>query len=274
MIRGWSNNINRMSPELNIARKAATAAATVLNQISQRDALLNVEKKKENDFVSRADKNSEAAIIYTLQTAYPDDAIVAEESGRIGPENAERVWIVDPLDGTNNFLHDIPHYAISIALMEKDVLTHALIYDPVRDEFFTASKGRGAYLDEHRIRVNRNSSLDGAIIATGFPFRDRDNFSRYMVQFKSIFKQAGDIRRAGSAALDLAYVAAGRVDGFWESGLEIWDIAAGALIIEEAGGQCLDFSAGKKYLKSGNIIAGNLKVSAAIAAKIKQTEPA
>lgn len=274
MIRGWSNNINCMSPELNIAKKAAIAAANVLNTISQRDLLLSVEKKRENDFVSRADRNSEAAIIQTLQKAYPDDAIIAEESGRIGPENAERTWVIDPLDGTSNYLHGFPHYAISIAMMENDKLTQALIYDPVRDEMFTASKGRGAFLDDHRIRINSNTGLDGALIATGFPFRERANLSRYMVQFKSIFKQAADIRRAGSAALDLAYVAAGRVDGFWEAGLQIWDIAAGALIVEEAGGQCLDFSAGKDYLNNGNIIAGNLKISAAIAAKVKQTEPA
>ena len=274
MIRAWSNNINCMSPELNIARKAAFSAASVLNQISQRDLLLSVEKKRENDFVSRADRNSEAIIIQTLQKAYPDDAILAEESGRIGSEKAERTWIIDPLDGTSNYLHGFPHYSISIALMENNKPVQALVYDPVRDEMFTACKGRGAYLDDHRIRIDSNTGLDGALIATGFPFRDRTNFSRYMVQFKSIFKQAADIRRAGSAALDLAYVAAGRVDGFWEAGLQIWDIAAGALLVEEAGGQCLDFSAAQNYLENGNIIAGNLKISAAIAAKIKQTEPA
>lgn len=261
-----------MSPELNIARKAALAAADSINKISQREALLSVEKKRDNDFVSKADKISEAIIIQTIQRAYPDDQIIAEESGSTD-NNTERTWIIDPIDGTSNFLHGIPHYSISIALMEQKKITNALIYDPTRDELFTATRGRGAFLNEHRIRINNEKSLSGALLATSFPFRDRNQLSRYLVQFKNIFKNAEDIRRTGSAALDLAYVAAGRFDGYWESGLNIWDIAAGVLLIEESGGQCLDFSAGKNYLKKGEIIAGNLKISAAIAAKIKQTEP-
>ena len=256
-------------PEINIAEKAAFKAGGVLLRLQKQVHSLHVVKKKENDFASLADKAAEEAIIEVISAAHPDHAVLGEECGLIGNKDADHIWIVDPLDGTSNFLHGIPHYCVSIALEIKGVIQHALIHDPVRDETFYASKGHGSYLNDMRLRIDQKTTLKGALIATGFPFRKREVFNRYMLQFKSIFKSVSDIRRAGSAALDLAYVAAGRVDGFWEMGLEKWDMAAGALIVEEAGGNCVDFSLKKEYLKNSNIIAGNLTVIAALQSKIK-----
>lgn len=256
-------------PEINIAEKAAFKAGNVLMRLQKQVHLLHVVKKKENDFASLADKASEQAIIEVIRKAHPDHAILGEEGGLIGNQQASHIWIIDPLDGTTNFLHGFPHYAISIALQIDGEIRHGLIHDPVRDETFYASKGHGAYLNDSRIRMDLKATLQDAVIATGFPFRQRDVFNRYMLQFKSIFKSVGDIRRAGSAALDLAYVAAGRVTGFWEMGLEKWDIAAGSLIVSEAGGECIDFNLKKDYLESGNIIAGNLNVIASLQNKIK-----
>ena len=256
-------------PEINIAEKAAFKAGSVLMRMQKQVHLLHVVKKKENDFASIADKASEQAIIETILKAHPDHAILAEEGGLLGNENSNHVWIIDPLDGTTNFLHGFPHYAISIALQIDGEIRHGLIHDPVRDETFYASKGHGAYLNDSRIRIDSKATLQDSIIATGFPFRKREVFNRYMLQFKSIFKSVGDIRRAGSAALDLAYVASGRVDGFWEMGLEKWDMAAGSLIIREAGGNCTDFNLKNEFLESGNIIAGNLNIIAALQNKIK-----
>jgi len=260
-------------PEINIAEKAAFKAGGILLRLQKQVHTLHVVKKRENDFASIADHNAEQAIIETISKAYPDHAILGEEGGLIGNQKADHVWIIDPLDGTSNFLHGIPHYCVSIALEVKGVIEHGLIHDPVRDETFYASKGHGAYLNDARLRIDSKATLNDAIIATGFPFRKREVFNRYMLQFKSIFKSVGDIRRAGSAALDLAYVASGRVDGFWEMGLESWDMAAGALIVSEAGGECKDFKMGKDYLSSGNIIAGNLKIIAALQNKIKSSMP-
>ena len=258
-------------PEINIAEKAAFKAGGVLLRLQKQVHSLHVVKKKENDFASIADKAAEEAIIEVISKAHPEHAILGEEGGLIGNQDADHIWIVDPLDGTTNFLHGIPHYCVSIALEVKGVIQHALIHDPVRDETFYASKGYGAYLNETRLRLDFYARLNESVIATGFPFRKREVFNQYMLQFKSIFKTVGDIRRAGSAALDLAYVAAGRVDGFWEMGLEKWDMAAGALIVSEAGGDCKDFKLGKDYLNSGNIIAGNLKIIAALHNKIKSS---
>lgn len=254
--------------EINIAEKAAFKAGNVLMRLQKQVHTLHVVQKRENDFASIADKAAEQEIIQTILKFRPDDAILAEESGLTGNKNAENVWIIDPLDGTSNFIHGFPHYSISIALQVRGEIQHGLIHDPVRDETFYASKGQGAFLNDTRIRMDANAKLDGGLIATGFPFRQRELFNRYMLQFKSIYKQAGDIRRAGSAALDLAYVASGRVDGFWEMGLEKWDIAAGALIVSEAGGECRDFDLKKSYLESGNIIAGNLNIVASMQKRI------
>ncbi|MCF6289028.1 MAG: inositol monophosphatase [Proteobacteria bacterium] len=256
-------------PEINIAEKAAFTAGGILLRLQKQVHSLHVVKKRQNDFASIADSAAEQAIIDTIAKAHPEHAILGEEGGLIGNQEADHIWIVDPLDGTTNFLHGIPHYCVSIALEVKGIMQHALIHDPVRDETFYASRGYGAYLNDTRLRVDQKVQLTGALIATGFPFRNRQVFNRYMLQFKSIFKAAGDVRRTGSAALDLAYVAAGRVDGFWEMGLERWDMAAGALIVQEAGGNCVDFNLTKDYLDNGNIIAGNLSIIAAIQNKIK-----
>ncbi|MBL4773522.1 MAG: inositol monophosphatase [Alcanivoracaceae bacterium] len=256
-------------PEINIAEKAAFKAGGVLLRLQKQVHSLHVVKKRDNDFSSIADHAAEQAIIEIIAKAHPDHAILGEKCGLIGNQDTDHIWIIDPLDGTTNFLHGIPHYCVSIALQVKGVIQHALIHDPVRDETFYASKGHGAYLNDSRLRVDVKANLANALIATGFPFRKREVFNRYMLQFKSIFKSVVDIRRAGSTALDLAYVAAGRVDGFWEMGLEKWDMAAGSLIVSEAGGDCMDFKLGKDYLENGNIIAGNLKIIAALQNKIK-----
>ncbi len=258
-------------PEINIAEKAAFKAGGVLLRLQKQVHSLHVIKKRENDFASIADKEAEAAIIEVISKAHPEHAILAEEGGLIGNKESDHIWIVDPLDGTTNFLHGIPHYCVSIALQVKGVMEHALVHDPVRDETFYASRGQGAYLNDMRLRIDRKAGLKDAVIATGFPFRKRAVFNRYMLQFKSIFKEVGDIRRAGSAALDLAYVAAGRVDGFWEMGLQKWDMAAGSLLVSEAGGECKDFKLGNDYLQSGNIIAGNLAIIAALQNRIKKS---
>ena len=257
-------------PEVNIAVKAAWKAGNVLLRLQKQVQTMPVTQKRENDFASVADKAAEEVIIETLKQAFPDHAIMAEESGFHG--DSEYVWIIDPLDGTTNFLHGFPHYSISLALQHNGVIEHGVVFDPVRDETFYASRGKGAFVNDQRIRVNQKQKLDGALLATGFPFRNRQLFNRYMRQFKTLFKHASDVRRAGSAALDLAYVAASRVDGFWEMGLEPWDMAAGSLLVTEAGGQCLDFKAGQDFLKSGNIIAGNLQLVAEIYKKIHQLE--
>ncbi|MEM9183891.1 MAG: inositol monophosphatase family protein, partial [Pseudomonadota bacterium] len=216
-------------PAINIALKAARAAARELIRMLNRNDALSVVEKERNDFVSAADHAAEKAIIFEIQKAYPDHAILAEESGHTGPEQAETVWIVDPLDGTRNYIQGLPHFSVSIAVRVKGVLEHGLVYDPMREELFTASRGKGAYLNDHRIRVSNRTVLTGAVLATGFPFRVREVLDDYLAMFRSVFEEAGDVRRAGSAALDLAYVAAGRVDGFWELGLKPWDMAAGAL---------------------------------------------
>jgi myo-inositol-1(or 4)-monophosphatase len=258
-------------PEINIAEKAAFNAGTVLLRLQKQVHSLHVVQKKENDFATIADRAAEQEIINVITKAHPEHAILAEERGLIGNKASDHVWIIDPLDGTTNFIHGIPHYCISIALQIKGVTHHALIHDPVRDETFFASKGHGAFLNDTKLRMDLKADLKNSLIATGFPFRKRDVFNRYMLQFKSIYKSVGDVRRAGSAALDLAYVAAGRVDGFWEMGLEKWDMAAGALIVTEAKGECLDFNLENKFLESGNIIAGNLNIVAALQQKIKSS---
>ncbi|MFK7957606.1 MAG: inositol monophosphatase family protein [Lysobacterales bacterium] len=247
-------------PAINIAVKGARSAARVLIRMLNRSEALSVVEKQRNDFVSEADHAAEKAIIYEIQKAYPDHAILAEESGRTGPEDAETVWIIDPLDGTRNYIQGLPHFAISIGVQTRGVLEHGLVYDPTREEMFTASKGSGAYLNDHRVRVSNRTAMSGSLLATGFPFRAREALDDYMNMFRGVFDIAGDMRRAGAASLDLAYVAAGRVDGFWEMGLKPWDIAAGALLVREAGGLCTDFSGADGFLDSGNIIAGNLKL--------------
>lgn len=252
-----------LHPMLNIAIKAARAAGAIINRASLDVELLTVSAKSHNDFVTEVDRAAEEVIIDTILEAYPGHGILAEESGRSrGAKHSDYVWIIDPLDGTTNFLHGFPQYAVSIAMAHKGVLTHAVVYDPGRNDLFTASKGAGAYLNDTRIRVSKRAHLQPSLIGTGFPYRQLDNLEAYLGMMRDIIKNTAGIRRAGSASLDLAYVAAGRLDAFWELGLSKWDIAAGALLITEAGGLVGDLQGNDGFLDSGNIIAGNPKVFA------------
>ena len=247
---------------LTIAVKAARRAGAIINRASFDLDKLTVRSKQNNDFVSEVDHAAENAIIATLKEAYPQHAILAEESGASGGigAGAEYVWIIDPLDGTTNFLHGFPQYCVSIGLTHKGVLTHGVIYDPSRNELYTASRGAGAFLNDRRIRVSRATQLKESLIGTGFPFREIDNLDRYLTMFRAVSHQAAGLRRPGAAALDLAYVACGRYDGFWELGLSQWDMAAGALLIKEAGGLVSDLDGNEKYLEKGQIVAGTPKV--------------
>jgi len=250
-----------MHPTLNIAIKAARRAATVINRASLDVDLLRVETKSPNDFVTEVDRAAEEAIIQVLRDAYPSHSILAEESGETGPEaDTEYQWIIDPLDGTTNFLHGFPQYAISIALARRGVVEQAVVFDPNRNEMFTASKGAGAFLNDRRIRVSKRLRLQEALIGTGFPYRQFANIDTYLAIFKELTQKTAGLRRPGAAALDLAYVAAGRLDGFWEFGLSPWDMAAGSLLISEAGGLVSDLSGESGYLASGNIVAATPKV--------------
>jgi myo-inositol-1(or 4)-monophosphatase len=245
---------------LNTAVKAARRAGTVINRASNDLDRLTVQAKQENDFVSEVDHAAEQAIIETLLGAYPKHAILAEESGVTG--ESEYQWIIDPLDGTTNYLHGFPQYAISIALLYRGQLDQAVVYDPVRNELFTASKGAGAFLNDRRIRVSKRARLAEALIGTGFPYRDFTHLDAYTGMFRDLVQKTSGLRRPGSAALDLAWVAAGRTDGFFEIGLNPWDIAAGCLLIMEAGGLVTDFAGEDRYLKSGHVVAGSPKVFA------------
>ncbi len=251
-----------MHPMVNIAVRAARAAGDVIARSIDRLDRVQVETKGRHDFVSDIDRRAEEVILYTLTKAYPNHAVVAEESGRHfkGKGPAEYTWIVDPLDGTANFLHGFPHFAVSIALQRENRLEAAVVYDPIRQELFTAHRGSGAQLDGRRVRVPKRSGLPGALIGTGFPFKKPAYMPAYLGMFQAVAEHAEDMRRAGSAALDLAYVAAGRMDGFFELGLKPWDIAAGALLVTEAGGMVSDFAGKEGYLESGHIIAGAPKV--------------
>lgn len=248
-----------MHPVLNVAIKAAREAGKIINRASQDIGALKVETKDTNDFVSEVDRSAEQAIISVLKDAYPTHGFFGEESGKTNTE-ADSIWIIDPLDGTTNFLHGFPAYCVSIALQERGVLTQAVIYDPVRNDLFTATRGRGAFLNDKRIRVTQRSKLQEALISTGFPFKDFSYFDTYINIFRDMAKKTSGLRRPGSAALDLAYVAAGYADGFFEINLSPWDIAAGALLVQEAGGIVGDFEGNESWLKTGNIVAGNPKV--------------
>jgi myo-inositol-1(or 4)-monophosphatase len=251
-----------MHPALNIMVKAARSASKIINRASQDVEHLKITTKQHSDFVTEVDRAAEAAIIEVLREAYPDYGILAEESGQTPGEGAgsEYQWIIDPLDGTTNFIHGFPQYAVSIALMYKGQPNQGLVYDVTRNEMFTASKGGGAFLNERRIRVSKCLKLEDALIGTGFPFRVFDHIDAYLSIFKEFTKRTAGVRRAGSAALDLAYVANGRLDGFWEFGLHPWDIAAGCLLISEAGGLVSDLSGSENHMQTGNIVAGTPKV--------------
>ncbi len=247
-----------MNPMRNTAVKAARRAGSIINRATRNLDVVAVKEKAANDFVSEVDRASEAEIIRILHEAYPGHAILAEESGASG--ESEYQWIIDPLDGTTNFLHGFPQYAVSIALRHRGVTTQAVIYDPSRNDLFTASRGHGAYVNDQRMRVSKRDNLKSSLLGTGFPFRQLEHLDVYLLTLRHMMSNATGVRRAGSATLDLAYVAAGRLDGFWEFGLAPWDMAAGALLITEAGGLVGDLSGENRYLETGNIVAGNPKV--------------
>ncbi len=247
-----------MQPLLNIAMRAARRAGDLIVKSLSRLDSLKIDSKGRNDFVTDIDRKAEADIIATIRRSYPQHAILAEESGRSGTD--EFVWIIDPLDGTTNFLHAFPTFAVSIAVEHKGRLQHAVVYDPTRQEFFTASRGDGAQLEGKKMRVSTQRTLEGSLIGTGFPFRAGATYiDEYLAMLKAIMATAAGVRRPGAASLDLAYVAAGRIDGFWEFGLSPWDTAAGTLLIQEAGGR-VGTPSGAEYALGANIVAGNPKV--------------
>jgi myo-inositol-1(or 4)-monophosphatase len=247
-----------MKPTTNIAIRAARQAGSILMRYFDHLESLKVQEKNKNDYVSEVDRAAEQAIISTIHQAYPDHAILAEESG--DHDGNDFQWVIDPLDGTTNYLHGFPQFSISIALKHRGVLESAVVYDPLKNELFTADKGNGAFLNERRIRVNNQKFLTGALIGTGIPFRDRRFIDQYLGMLKDMTKDTAGIRRPGSAALDFAWLAAGRIDGFWELGLSQWDFAAGALLVKEAGGTVTDLSGGDKYLETGNVVAASVNL--------------
>ena len=247
-----------MHPMLNIAIRAARRAGVIISRAQNRLYDLRVSQKGLHDYVTQIDVEAEKAIIETLSQAYPDHAILAEESGEAG--KSDYTWVIDPLDGTLNFIRGYPHYAISIALRIKGRLDQAIIYDPLKDELFTASRGEGAQINGQKIRVSVNQELESALLATGFPVRNKQRLFEHLNEFSKILGLSADIRRSGSAALDLAYVACGRLDGYWEYDLKEWDLAAGALLVQESGGLVGDITGRETHLESGNIVAANPKI--------------
>ena len=251
-----------MHPILNIAVRAARRAGSIINRAALAGGGLQVRSKRANDFVTEVDKAAEAAILEVVRKAYPSHAILAEESGASEAGDNEFRWIIDPLDGTTNFIHGFPQYCVSIAVEQKGALEHAVVYDPVKDELFTATKGRGAFLNDRRIRVTKCARLGEALVGTGFPFKELDRVELYLRQLRAVMEKSSGVRRAGAAALDLAYVACGRLDAFWELGLSPWDLAGGALLIQEAGGLVGDLKGDQGFMESGDICASAPKLFA------------
>lgn len=255
-----------MHPMVNIAVRAARNAGNVIiRSINQLDSL-KVTEKSQNDYVSEVDYRAEQEIVRAISRAYPSHSILAEESGASG--NSEFQWIIDPLDGTTNFLRGFPQYSVSIALKHRDRLEVAVVYDPLKDEIFSASRGEGAQLNDRRIRVTQRKQLNGALLGTGIPYRPDQDLDKYLDTLKVLIEGTAGVRRAGSAALDLAYVAAGRLDGFWEFGLKPWDMAAGCLLIQEAGGVVSDINGNSSHLETGNVLAGNINVHQQMLARL------
>ena len=248
-----------MHPMLNIAVRAARRAGSIINRAALGGDALVVKTKRANDFVTQVDRAAEEAIIEIVRKAYPDHGFIAEESGTTA-QQAEYRWIIDPLDGTTNFIHGFPQYAVSIGIEHRGALAHAVIYDPIKNELFTASKGRGAFLNDRRVRVSKCVRLQDALVGTGFPFKEVSRLDLYTKQLARFMQTAAGVRRAGAASLDLAYVACGRLDAFWELGLSPWDMAAGALLIQEAGGLVGDLKGEGDYLERGEIAAATPKV--------------
>jgi myo-inositol-1(or 4)-monophosphatase len=250
-----------LHPMVNVAIKAARAAGNLINRAALDVEAVRVSQKQVNDFVTEVDQAAEAAIIETLLTAYPGHGILAEESGQEhGAKDSEFVWIIDPLDGTTNFIHGLPIYCVSIALAVRGKIEQAVIYDPTRNDLFTATKGRGAYLNDRRLRVSKRIRMQECLISTGFPFRPGDNFQTYLAMMADIMPRCAGLRRPGAAALDLAYVAAGYTDGFFEAGLSPWDVAAGSLLVTEAGGLVGNFTGEANFLDQKECLAGNPKI--------------
>jgi myo-inositol-1(or 4)-monophosphatase len=258
-----------MHPMLTTAVKAARKAGSIITRASADLDKLTVRRKRQNDFVSEVDHAAEDAILSVLREAYPHHGFLAEESGADNSQ-AEYVWVIDPLDGTTNFLHGFPQYCVSIGLLHKGVPQQGVVLDPNRNELFTASRGVGAYLNDRRIRVSKTDRLEDALMGTGFPFREVGQIEDYLRMFKSMTHSSSGIRRPGAAALDLAWVAAGRLDGFWEIGLSPWDMAAGALLVREAGGLIGDLDGEDRFLDSGRVVASNPKIFSAILQVLKQ----
>jgi myo-inositol-1(or 4)-monophosphatase len=260
-----------MHPMLNIAVKAARRAGSIINRAALDRTKLEIHSKRANDFVTQVDRSAEAAIIDTIHQAFPDHAVLGEESGAIEGKSgkAEYRWIIDPLDGTTNFIHGFPQYCVSIALERRGVVEHGVVYDPSKNELFTASKGGGAFLDDRRIRVTKCVNLKDALVGTGFPFKELSRLDLYCRQLKTLMQGSSGVRRAGAAALDLAYVAAGRLDAFWEMGLAPWDMAAGALMVQEAGGLVGDLAGDAGWLEIGDIAAATPKVFPQLLAALK-----
>jgi myo-inositol-1(or 4)-monophosphatase len=245
-------------PVVNIATEAAMQAGEIMRRELVNLDRIPVARKARHDYVSEVDRACEAAIVRQIQRFYPDDAILAEEGGTQG--SGDRQWVIDPLDGTTNFLHGFPHFCVSIALRVNGRTEHGVIYDPIREELFTATRGKGAYLNTSRLRVSERQELDTAVLATAFPFRQRQLMPVYTKLFSAVYRKVEDIRRTGSAALDFAWTAAGRLDGFFEIGLEPWDVAAGALLVREAGGVAVDFTGGDKVEEAGTVLAAPYKL--------------
>jgi len=260
-----------LHPMLNVAIKAARAAGAIINRAALDVESVRVSLKQSNDFVTEVDQASENAIIETLLTAYPDHGILAEESGSTrGNPDSEAVWIIDPLDGTTNFIHGFPVYCVSIALQVKGRLEQAVVFDPTRNDLFTATRGRGAFMNERRIRVGKRTRLQECLLSTGFPFRPEDDFNTYLRLMGDMMQRTAGLRRPGAAALDLAYVAAGFSDGFFELGLQPWDMAAGALLITEAGGLVGNFTGEADFLQHRECLAGNPRIYAQMVAVLQK----
>ncbi len=260
-----------MNPTTNIAVRAARQAGSIIMRSFNRIDTLSVAEKQANDYVSEVDRNAEQAIIDVIRRAYPGHAILAEESGRQGTGEFE--WVIDPLDGTTNYLHGFPQFAVSIALKHRGRLETGVVYDPLRGDMFTAYRGGGAQLNDRRLRVSDRRGLKGALLGTGIPFRDQCYMEAYLAMLRDLAKETAGIRRPGSASLDFAYVAAGRLDGFWELGLSQWDFAAGALLVQEAGGIISDIRGGGDYLETGNVIAAGLRLHRAMVDTVKPHIP-
>ncbi len=256
-----------MNPTTNIAVRTAREAGNLLLRYFGHMEKIEVHEKQANDFVSEVDRASEQIIIQAIKRAFPSHSILAEESG--SSKGDDYLWIIDPLDGTTNYLHGFPQFSISIALQYKGELESAVVFDPLRDEMFTADRGNGAYLNDHRMRVSKQKSLHGCLIGTGIPYCDQQHVDAYFGMMKALMKDAAGIRRPGSAALDFAYLAAGRIDGFWELGLASWDFAAGSLLVKEAGGVVTDLAGGHRHLETGNVVAGNFKMHQSMLNEIK-----